>query len=92
MESDEWKMRLLLVSIILGTTGINQGINKLFPEARSDPFTGSDWRNGKSELIGEIDKLREDYERYQKIDEERVHILEQRLISLKERLEALHGQ
>jgi hypothetical protein len=41
--SDEEQKKILwwIIATLLGSVGLNQGINKITPEVRNDPFTGA---------------------------------------------------
>ena len=70
------KLMWVIAGTLLGSVSLNQGINKTFPQVRSDAFTGRDFRYEKdvmrAGLIKDIearmgkahDNCRENMERY----------------------------
>lgn len=88
-EEETNKIRAMLIAVILGTTAVNQAIDRLVPSTEAQ-IDGTDIWVLRQQLQQEIVELREDYTRTRRLNEERLQLLEQRLISIKDKVEQLH--
>lgn len=88
-EEETNKIRAMLIAVILGTTAVNQAIDRLMPSAEAQ-FNGTDAWALKQQLQQEIMELREDYIRTRRLNEERLQLLEQRISTLKDQMGLQH--
>lgn len=56
MDNDIKKYILTIIIALVGSTGINQGIQMYSPNARNDPFTGTDGKLLRAEIYNEFAK------------------------------------
>ena len=71
-------LQAIIAAVILGVTGLNQGVQMLFP-VRADAFTRSDFFREKEQLVQRIEANQRVLENYKAQDNERCSYFGRRL-------------